>query len=390
MALSLDQFIEQLVLSGLVSAGDLAEFQAAFPPEKMPKTAEALARQLLREKRLTPCQVAMIWEGRAQLLVLGQYVLLERIGKGGMGEVFKATHRCLNRPAAIKMLRPETQQSIAAVRRFCQEVHTAAQLSHPNIVTTYDACEKAGVQYLVMEYVSGCSLSVALKTRGPFHPLQGLNYALQAARGLEYAHHRHVVHRDIKPSNLLLDDQETIKISDMGLARIIEEESLAVGETFVQRLTASGQLLGSVDYVSPEQAENSRGCDHRSDIYSLGCTLWTILTGTPVYEGDSPAAKLMAHSDYPIPSLRDHFPHIPLLVDQVFQKMVAKRPADRYPSMTEIIEQFQACLDAMKKCSEDDLRLVRRDASTVAVAAATGQYQTAAEGTTVSMPGRKV
>ena len=196
----------------------------------------------------------MIWEGRASLLVLGDYVILERIGKGGMGKVFKAIHRVLNQPVAIKMLRPETQQNVSAVRRFCQEVRTAAHLRHPNIVATYDACEQSGVQYLVMEYVPGSNLSAALKTGGPIHPLRGLDYILQAAKGLEYAHNRHIVHRDIKPSNLLLDDKETIKITDLGLARIVEEENLAVGETLAERLTAPGQMLGSIDYVSPEQS----------------------------------------------------------------------------------------------------------------------------------------
>jgi serine/threonine protein kinase len=329
-----------------MSSAELADYQDTFPPEKRPKCAKTLARELVRDEKLTPYQLEAILAGKAALLALGEYVILGRIGEGGMGEVFKAIHRRLKRLAAVKMLRPDTLKSAAAVQRFYQEAKVAALLSHPNIVATYDASEQDGVPYLVMEYVEGCDLATLIKRYGSIALCRALDYVLQAARGLEYAHHRNVLHRDVKPANLLLATDGTVKISDMGLARIIEEEMAGPRQTLAQRLTRQGQMLGTVDYISPEQAVDTRHVDHRADIYSLGCTLCTILTGKPLYEGDTPMAKLLAHCEGPGVSLRDRLPDVPEQLDEVFMKMVAKQVADRYQTMTEVIEHLQACLDA--------------------------------------------
>ena len=247
MTISLEQFIDNLVKSGLMTKEEWSDYQDTFPPEKRPKDAEALALALVRDEKLTKHQVTTILDGIATGLVLGGYTLLNKIGEGGMGQVFKAIHRRLERPAAIKVLAAKLLDSPDAVRRFYQEVRVAARLSHPNIVATYDASEEDGIHYLAMEYVEGCDLAALVKSGGTMTVAQALDYIIQAARGLEYAHGKGVVHRDIKPSNLLLDSENTIKILDMGLARITEQDDAPVGATLAERLTRTCQMLGTVD-----------------------------------------------------------------------------------------------------------------------------------------------
>jgi len=267
--------------------------------------------------------------------VLGEYVLLRKIGSGGMGRVFKAKHQTMERIVAVKMLPAETMRDPEAVRRFRREVKAAAKLFHPNIVTAFDAREEKGIHYLVMEYVEGHPLSRLVEDHGPLTIEKAADYILQSARGLEYAHSRDVVHRDVKPSNLILTHDGVIKILDMGTARFPGETS---GEV---NLTQSGIIMGTVNYMSPEQARDSRRVDHRTDIYSLGCTFHYLLTGDSLYQRDNMVQTLLAHAEQPIPKLSEMVRKAPLWLDHVFERLVAKRPEDRFQTMGELIDELE-------------------------------------------------
>jgi serine/threonine protein kinase len=333
----IERFLNNADASGLLTAEEITEFIESLPADRRPQDGEQLARELVRQNKLTKYQAEQIYAGKTKLLVLGNYVVLDKLGQGGMGVVLKAEHRRLKRLVALKVMSPSVVKTPDALRRFLREVEAAAKLRHPNVVATDDANEAKGTHFLVMEYVEGSDLSVIVKKTGPLSVEQALQCVVQAARGLEYAHAQGVVHRDIKPANLLLDSNRKIKILDMGLARI---EGATDGQA---ELTSTGAVMGTVDYMAPEQAISTRRADARSDIYSLGISLWYLLTGKCAYDGDSLMAKLLAHRDAPIPSLHKFNEAIPPAVDEVFRKMVAKQPTDRYQSMTEVVRDLEAC-----------------------------------------------
>jgi serine/threonine protein kinase len=333
MAADLNSVVKQLTDSGIVAQGKLAEF---VPPKANPTTVEELVAELVKNQHLTPFQAAQVKAGKAKSLVLGEYTILDKIGAGGMGQVFKALHRRMERVVAIKMLPPAMTKDAAALARFQREVVAAAKLRHPNIVAADDAGHANGVHFLVMEYVDGKDLSATVKKDGPMPVNKAVNYILQAARGLEFAHSEGVVHRDIKPANLLLDQKGVVKILDMGLARIEQADGGAQAE-----LTGTGTIMGTVDYMSPEQAISTKSADARSDIYSLGISLYYLLSGKAAYAGDTAMEKLMAHQNQPIPSLQDVQATVSKQLDTIFKKMVAKAPGERYQSMTEVIEALE-------------------------------------------------
>ena len=337
MALSLKQFVQQLEDSGIISGDTLKDF---IPPKASHQDVEELARELIRQKKLTKYQAEEVHRGRAKSLVLGNYVLSEKIGAGGMGLVFKAEHRRMHRTVAIKLLPPHMTKDVAAIARFEREVTAAAKLRHPNIVAADDADCANGVHFLVMEMVEGSDLSALVKKNGPFSVEKSVNYVLQAAKGLEFAHHEGVVHRDIKPANLLLDKKGVVKILDMGLARLNGN----VDTPKQAELTSTGMLMGTVDYMAPEQALNTKMADARADIYALGCSLYYLLTGKATYDGDSLMAKLLAHRDQTIPSLSAVRSEVPEQVEAVFKKMVAKTVQDRYQTMAEVIVELERCM----------------------------------------------
>jgi eukaryotic-like serine/threonine-protein kinase len=269
--------------------------------------------------------------------ILGDYLLLERIGGGGMGVVYKAEHQHMRRIVALKLIRPEHATATTAQQRFQREMEAAARLHHPNIVTAYDARVEQGTWCLISEFVPGKDLARVVQESGPLELNLALRYVIQTAEALEYAHQQGVIHRDIKPSNLLLDHSGKVKVLDMGLARLQSLEHDSEATQAAARLTQTGYVVGTIDFMSPEQAKNSAHADERSDIYSLGCTLYYLLTGEAAYRGTTVMEKLLAHREQPIPLLAAIRGDVSTELDQMFQRLLAKQPEDRYQTMSEVI-----------------------------------------------------
>ena len=353
MALTTDQFRDQLIASELLTAENVSSILSSLPADKQPQDGEQLARELVKQKKLTKFQAEQLFAGKGKSLTLGNYVILDKLGQGGMGMVLKAEHKRMKRVVALKVMSPVAVKTPDALKRFHREVQAAARLTHPNIVAAFDADEAKGTHFLVMEYVEGSDLSVLVKKHGPLPVEQAMRCIIQAARGLEFAHEAGVIHRDIKPANLLIDAKGTVKILDMGLARI---DGAVGGSSEGAGLTSTGTIMGTVDYMSPEQAMDTKHADARSDIYSLGCSLYYLLTGHVVYDGDTIMKKLMAHQNAPIPSLVADAASVRTTIgsadagsvgqalDAVFRRLVAKRPEDRPQTMTQVIAELERCL----------------------------------------------
>lgn len=352
--LELPQFLKSAAEVGILSTSEAAAILDVSAQPDGAQTVTDVARQLVRDGKMTHFQAQTLANAAGKKLLLGSYLILDKLGSGGMGVVYKAQHRIMKRPVALKVLSTAKMKNKAAVLRFQREVEAVSRLNHPNIVTAYDADQDRGMHYLVMEYVEGFDLSFLVDRRGPMPLPLAVDWTLQVARGLEYAHSQGVVHRDIKPGNLLLNSAGVIKILDMGLARLYEP--LAGHETSSGGLTRMGEIIGTLDFMSPEQAEDTRMADERSDIYSLGCTLYYLLTAENLYPVDTIVRKLLAHRSDPIPALRSKRPAVPELLDQLFVQMVAKKPQDRPANMTEVIQTLTRCVDKVTAVDPRDAR----------------------------------
>jgi serine/threonine-protein kinase len=268
------------------------------------------------------------------LPTIAGYEILEPLGEGGMGQVYKARHLRLDRIVALKVIHPERLTQPDAVKRFYREAQAAARLAHPHLVTVYDVDEVGGTHFLAMEYVEGTDLGRWVKEHGPLPAVQAGDYVRQAALGLQHIHERGLVHRDIKPSNLFLTANQTlVKVLDLGLARLNQPVST---EQISAELTQTGMVMGTPAFLAPEQARDSRRVDIRSDIYSLGCTFYYLLTGRVPFPGVGLAEVIVQHQldePEPIEKLRSD---VPAGVVSVLRRMMAKRPEDRYQTPAEV------------------------------------------------------
>lgn len=257
----------------------------------------------------------------------GRYALLQPIGRGGMAEVFLARDQLLDRPVAVKRLFAEFSVDPSFVERFRREAQAAAKLTHPNIVGVFDYFEEGGQYFIVQEYIDGRSLAELLRAEGRLHPDRAADVCADIAAGLGAAHREGMVHRDVKAGNVLVAVDGQVKVADFGIARVF-----AGGDS---ELTQAGTVMGTATYFSPEQAQG-KPVDPRSDLYSLGVVLFEMLVGRPPFAGDSPVAIAYAHVHESPPRLRDVDPALPMEIDAITMKLLAKDPAQRYPSADDL------------------------------------------------------
>jgi serine/threonine protein kinase len=322
--------VERLRNLSLLNPEQLAEVDS-FLAIEFPDSGD-LAGQLLERGWLTQYQVCqLIGNEPDSELVVGPHILLERLGEGGMGQVFKARDRSQDRIIALKIINERCLGEADVLRRFNREARAASALDHLNVVRAFSADQADGLHFITMEYVEGIDLMRLVEQRGPLPPSVACDVARQAALGLQHASERGFVHRDIKPANLLLTKDHVVKVLDMGLARLQH----GFNAEQASALTMEGSMLGTPDFVSPEQARDARGVDIRADLYSLGCTLYFLLTGEVPFPGGSLTEKLLKHvlsEATPVQKLR---PEVPTEVVAVLRRLMAKRPEDRYQTPAE-------------------------------------------------------
>jgi eukaryotic-like serine/threonine-protein kinase len=345
----ISRFVDILMQTRLVGASEIRALAARVLSVGENGGVERLAAELIRLGRLTPYQAAAIRQGKSRGLLIGDYVVLDKIGSGGMGLVFKARHRRLERIAALKLLPPSFSRDRAAVIRFRREAAAAAKFRHPNIVAAIETGETHGLLFLVMEFVAGRDLSRTVKEKGPMSVAQAIDCIVQAARGLQEAHDHGIVHRDIKPANLLLEETGIVKVLDLGLARVSQPDPFVTTSGSELDLTVSGSFVGTVDYVSPEQAYDPRMADSRSDIYSLGCTLHYLLTGKAPFGGQTFMERLLGHRERPIPSLFASRHDVPDALDAAFRSLLAKSPDERPQTMAAVVATFEECRKSSRR-----------------------------------------
>ncbi len=329
-------FLDLVKRSKLVEEDQLEEFLAEYRKqhgEELPERQEALAEAFVEAGLITEWQAEKLLAGKHRGFMLGKYKLLGQLGKGGMSTVYLAEHILMRARRAIKVLPRDRVKDATYLNRFKLEARAAAKLDDPNIVRAYDIDNEGETHYIVMEYVEGQDLHQLVKEKGPLKYETAADYIAQVARGLDHAHQMGLVHRDIKPANCLLDNNGVVKLLDMGLARIIDD-------TASLTIDNNENVLGTADYLAPEQALNSHSADARADIYSLGCTLYFLLTGHPPFAEGSISERLMKHQVESAPSVLKDRPDVPPTLLHICEKMMEKKPDDRYQTAGDVAERL--------------------------------------------------
>lgn len=345
-----NQFLRNLEKCGLFDHAELREIARTLPSTDR---GRVLARYLVQDGTLTKFQAENLLANRTNGFVLGQYKILEELGKGGMGRVFKAEHMTMGRVVALKVLAASLTRTEKARQLFQREVRAAGKLVHPHIVTAFDANRVGERYFLVLEYIDGPTLSSLVRDQGPLPIGQACEFVRQAALGLQHAHALGMVHRDIKPSNLLvqpplgatLEAGGVVKITDFGLARLsdADEPRAAPREEASDDSIFAGpqQVMGTPDYLSPEQGRNLDDADIRSDLYSLGCSFYFLLTGEVPFPGGSALEKLVRHATVDAEPVEDLRPAVPARVAGLVRAMMAKDPAARPQTPLELADALE-------------------------------------------------
>jgi serine/threonine protein kinase len=354
-------FLRNLQQSGLLSTRD---FRKVVDHLTALQNSRAIARALVDWGMVTKFQAELLLVGRARGFFLGPYKILDHLGQGGMGRVYKALHQNMNRIVALKVLAPNLVTTPKAQRLFQREVQAAARLTHPNIVTAFDANEVNGRHYLAMEFVDGPNLEHLVRDHGPLPVGMACSIIRQVAGGLQHAHEHGMIHRDIKPANLLLQPAKNlqsfvVKILDFGLARLSGPSVHGTAGTIETKETA---VMGTPDFLSPEQARNLHQADIRSDLYSLGCTFYFLLTGKVPFPGGATLEKLLRHTreePAPIGAFRQD---VPAPVEAILQRLMAKQPEDRFQFPEEVAAALVPFAVAAAPIWDDEFRHATRAA----------------------------
>jgi serine/threonine-protein kinase len=305
-----------------------------------------LAERLVAEKVLTEFQTSRLLRNKAHGFVVGRYIVLDRLGEGNKGRVYKAKHKLMGRLVALKVIAPQIASRASSIARFHREMRLLGRLDHPNVVRAFDADQVGDLLYIVMEYVAGRDLEQLLRDRGPLPPAEVAAYMAQAALGLGHAHDQGIVHRDVKPTNLILSEVGQVKVLDLGLGALLE------ADTHTSFATAAGHSVGTLHYMSPEQTTASE-VDCRSDLFSLGCTMYHLLTGQNPFPGVTVVECLTRRArgaPVPITELR---PDLPPRLVEVLEKLMAYRPEHRFQTATEAAVALQAVAQHGKDASPD-------------------------------------
>jgi eukaryotic-like serine/threonine-protein kinase len=328
-----ETFLELVRKSGLVEGEPLgrmlAELQSTAGDDAL-TDVDFVSKKFVDAGLLTRWQCERLLEGRHKGFFLKKYKLLDEIGRGGMSSVYLAEHTLMQRRVAIKILPKNRVEDTSYLARFHREALAAAQLDHKNIVRAYDIDNLDKTHFFVMEYVEGRDLQQIVKAEGPLDYIPAAEYIRQAAEGLAHAHKNGLIHRDVKPANLLVDRKGVVKVLDLGLARFAEEDKASLTVAFDEN------VLGTADYLAPEQAIDSHGVDLRADIYSLGCTMYFLLTARPPFPEGTLPQRLMQHQKQMPQSIRDFRPDVPVELVDICMKMIAKKPDQRYQTMFDV------------------------------------------------------
>lgn len=331
--LSVEGFIDYVEKSTLVDApilqAALEEIKANHGGE-LPADADVLANLLIEKKLLTSWQVEKLMEKKYRAFFLGKYRILRLIGSGGMSFVYLAEHKLMHRQRAIKVLPRRRVKDSSYLARFHLEAQATSQLDHPNIVRCYDVDNEGDTHYIVMEFIEGKDLNTIVKQEGPLPLELAANYIAQSAEGLAHAHEKGLIHRDVKPANLLVDTKGILKILDLGLALFSDNEQASL------TMEHNENVLGTADYLAPEQAVNSHKIDHKADIYGLGCSLYFVLTGRPPFPDGTLAQRIAKHQTQMPEDIRKLRPDCPRDLADICMKMMQKRPEKRYANMREV------------------------------------------------------
>ena len=340
---TLDDLLGLIRTSGMVDESQLTTYveRCASAGRALPTDAKSAADRMVDDSLISDFQREQFLLGKWRGFTVGKYKLLERVGIGGMGQVFLCEHLHMKRHVAIKVLPPAKAEQPSALGRFYREARAAGSIEHPNIVRTFDIDQDGNLHYIVMEYVDGSNLLDIVKQVGPLPIGRAVDYACQIANGLDFAFRNGIIHRDVKPGNVLITRHGEAKILDMGLARFYKDTTDLLTVQYDDKI-----VLGTADYVAPEQVANSHGVDTRADVYGLGATLYYLLSGKPPFPTGTVSQKLLWHRTKDPTPIRDIRPDVPEGVAAALARMMKKDPSLRFQSAGEVAAELAQWIPA--------------------------------------------